>query len=364
MHAHSVQTVPRRLAWLLPLALLAACERPLQSASGQPAPVAPTAAAPAVDEFQTMAVEAGRGLIGTRAPHLAFATLDGRTVTLGDETVRPVYLKFWATWCTTCLEQMDAFRADHARFGARVDFIAVNTGVNDDPAAVAAYLREVVLPMPVAIDDGQLGAAFHLKVTPQHVVIGRDGIVRYMGHLGDERLQGELQAAIDGGPAAAAPSVQSGPMPRTEPQAAEFAGTFLSVQGDEVHIDGPGAAAPRLVYFLSPWCEGYLAQSRPSVAQACIDTRKALTRASRRGVEVIGIASGLSATADDVRAYLQRTGFTAPVVFDADGRLFRRFGVRSFPAVIPLDAVGRPSEPIDVRDIDAWGTPARAPPRS
>jgi hypothetical protein len=54
------------------------------------------------------------------------------------------------------------------------------------------------------IDLGSLGAAFHLRVTPTHIVIGRDGRIQYVGHLAD----GELDAAL-----AAARASSSAPCP-------------------------------------------------------------------------------------------------------------------------------------------------------
>jgi hypothetical protein len=50
--------------------------------------------------------------------------------------------------------------------------------------------------MPIAIDDGSLGAALNLRVTPQHVVIGRDGRILYVGHLDDGKLADALRRAV------------------------------------------------------------------------------------------------------------------------------------------------------------------------
>ncbi|MGS1018034.1 TlpA family protein disulfide reductase [Allosphingosinicella humi] len=353
---------PGRPACLLVLAILAACEQTPQAAMPDRQAAAAPVASNATDEFQTMAFNAGKDLIGTRAPTLSFRTIDGKTVRLGEpHAARPIYLKFWATWCVTCREQMDAFKADFARFGKDIDVVAVNTGVNDDLAAVEAYRRDLQLPMPIAIDDGRLGEAFHLKVTPQHIIIGRDGTIRYVGHLEDERLQRELQAAIAGQPASRELQVEARPTEGLGWGASSPGGAFTSVQGGQVRIDGPTQGTVRLIYFLSPWCETYLKDSRPAMARKCKDTREALTRvASTGGAEVIGIASGLSADVNGVRRFLRRTGFAAPIVMDTDGQLFRRFGVRSFPTVIQLDVVGRPSRRLGVSEIDALASQATA----
>jgi peroxiredoxin len=353
---------PGRPACLLVLAILAACEQTPQAAMPDRQAAAAPVASNATDEFQTMAFNAGKDLIGTRAPTLSFRTIDGKTVRLGEpHAARPIYLKFWATWCVTCREQMDAFKADFARFGKDIDVVAVNTGVNDDLAAVEAYRRDVQLTMPIAIDDGRLGEAFHLKVTPQHIIIGRDGTIRYVGHLEDERLQRELQAAIAGQPVTRALQAKARPAEGLGLRSSSPGGALTSVQGDRVRIDGPTQGATRLIYFLSPWCETYLRDSRPAMARNCKDTREALTRvASAGGAEVIGIASGLSADVNGVRRFLRRTGFAAPIVMDTDGQLFRRFGVRSFPTVIRLDAAGRPSRRLGVSEIDALASKTTA----
>lgn len=331
--------------------LFAACTPtpPAQPAEGNATP--PKAARDvAPDPYQEMALAAGRELIGAPAPRLSVKTIDGNAVRLG-ATGRPIYLKFWATWCVTCREQMPAFIADYERLKQDIDVVAVNTGVNDDLAAVEAYRREVGLRMPIALDDGRLSDAFRLRVTPQHVIIGRDGVIRYVGHLDDDRLRSELQAAIEDRTVQERTGVEA-PSPRPRDSAAT---SLATVQGGRVDITGPTAGKPRLLYFFSPWCETYLAKSRPTVADECRSTREALTRAMQADqVSVIGVASGLSADADGVQRYLRRTKFDAPVVLDADGALFRQFGVRSFPAVIRLDAAGRPVGRMAAKDVDAF----------
>jgi hypothetical protein len=243
---------------------------------------------------------------------------------------------------------MAGFKTDFARYGKDIDIVAVNTGVNDDLAEVEAYRRELELPMPLAIDDGRLAQAFHLRVTPQHIVIGRDGVIRYVGHLEDERLHRELEAAIADTPLAGQPS-------RTT-KAASVGAMLTSVQGGQVRLDGADQGPPRLVYFLSPWCETYLKPSRPALAHECQATREALTRLADGGkARVIGVASGLSTNADGVRRYLSRTGFKAPIVLDDNGQLFRRFGVRDFPVVVRLDASGRPAGRVGSADLTREG---------
>ncbi len=79
--------------------------------------------------------------------------------------------------------------------------IAVNTNFNETPEGVAAFRKKFGLKMPIVMDDGRLAEAFHLRVTPQHVVIARDGRIAYVGHL----VSPALEAALAGGKGSVSP---------------------------------------------------------------------------------------------------------------------------------------------------------------
>ena len=136
------------------------------------------AAAGAADESgQGRAQAAGRTLIGSLAPALVLTTIDGKAIDLARlYGHKPVYLKFWATWCVPCREQMPGFEHDYESLGDRIAFVAVNAGFTDTEAAVRQVQHESGLRMPIVIDDGRLAAELNLRVTPQHVVVGRDAV--------------------------------------------------------------------------------------------------------------------------------------------------------------------------------------------
>ncbi len=59
-----------------------------------------------------------------------------------------------------------------------------------------------------------------------------------------------------------------------------------------------------------------------------------------RGLPVLSVASQSGST-HEVAAYQQDTGIAHPVIADPDGALARRFGVRSFPTTLVIDARGQ-----------------------
>jgi quercetin dioxygenase-like cupin family protein/thiol-disulfide isomerase/thioredoxin len=303
-----------------------------------------TGAGAAVDESgQGRAYAAGQPLLGLPGPDIVLKTIDGKTIDLSKLYGRkPVYLKFWATWCVPCREQMPGFERDYETLGDRVAFVAVNAGFTDTEAAVRQVQREAGMHMPIVIDDGRLAAELNLRVTPQHVVIGRDGRILYIGHLADERLHEAMNEALRQAP-------QTAPGREIPGRAVFGVGdtprdlTAITTTGETFPLIGPSPdARPRALVFFSPWCESYLAKSRPAASQACRRVREEMNDLARHSdARWLGIASGLWASARDLADYQKEPGTPVPLTLDASGRLFRAFGVRDVPTVVLLDAQGR-----------------------
>ena len=118
----------------------------------------------------------------TRA--LPITLLSGQTVTLDQyKGKRPVYLKFWATWCQPCRKEMPHLQHTFEKYGDKVQVIAINLGINDDLKSVAAIQKEFALSVPMTLDkSGQLAKAFNLIGTPYHVLLDKNAQVVHQGH--------------------------------------------------------------------------------------------------------------------------------------------------------------------------------------
>jgi thiol-disulfide isomerase/thioredoxin len=319
---------------------------------------------------QQRAQAAGRALIGSPAPRLLLKTIDGEAIDLGNlYGKKAVYLKFWATWCVPCRQQMPHFQHAYETAGPDMAVIAVDVGFNDSIEAIRTYRKRLGITMPIVFDDGSLGAAFHLRVTPTHIVIGRDGRIRYVGHLADRELDAALTAArapaagVSPAGAAVASAAAIGAA-RTEADA--HAGPAPIAVGDLLPkkslrtLDGgrfelqpdsgqdggtqAGAAAQKLtvLVFLSPWCESYLATTRPEASASCRGAREqANALAADPHLRWLGIASGLWANSEDLRQYRLQYKVTMPLTLDASGEEFRAFRVNEVPTFIIADAHGR-----------------------
>jgi peroxiredoxin len=306
---------------------------------------------------QQLAESAGRSLIGKPAPRLVVTTIDGETIDLGRlYGKQAVYLKFWATWCVPCREQMPHFERTYETAGTDLAVIAVNTGFNDPIGDVRDYRRKMGLTMPIVVDDGRFAAALHLRVTPQHVVIGRDGRIQYVGHLADARLDAAVGAARtavapagtgDNAPAAAAPGIAQLVVGSQLPS--ESAKT---IDGRRFHFLDAHDSRHTVLVFLSPWCESYLETTRPTASANCRRMREEVTAVAGEGsARWLGVASGLWATPPDLREYRLKYHVNIPLALDESGALFRTFNVNEVPVALVADGSGRIVRRIEAADL-------------
>jgi thiol-disulfide isomerase/thioredoxin len=304
---------------------------------------------------QQRADMAGRSLVGTSAPRAVLRTIDGKTIDLGKfYGKKAVYLKFWATWCVPCREQMPHLKRVYESAGPDLEVIAIDVGYDDTVERVRALRKQIGLRMPIVFDDGSLGTAFHVLVTPQHIVIGRDGRIMYVGHTANAQLDAALLAARTETPA-------------NTPMAT--AGTFADVAAIHIGDRLPDFAAPTLpgslpvvdatakrptvLFFLSPWCESYLGQKRagssPERSATCRAVREQIDALSRKEPHVrwLGIVSRLWASKQDLLDYRKQYKLGISLMLDETGTIFRQFRVTQEPTLIVADADGRVVERID-----------------
>lgn len=124
---------------------------------------------------------------------LAFALLDGRTITLQALRGRPVLVDFWATSCRPCVEETPALIRLYQELKPKgVEFIAVAMPY-DPPFNVQTFAQQHLLPYPIAIDvAGNATRAFDgVDVVPTAFILDAHGVVvyRHSGKLDIARVR-------------------------------------------------------------------------------------------------------------------------------------------------------------------------------
>jgi cytochrome c-type biogenesis protein len=169
---------------LLSLLVAAACGRRAD------APAADSIAAPAAQAFRPLAP-------GDSVPPYAAPTLAGDTVHVA--AGGPLTLvNVWATWCTSCREEMadlEAVHRDYSARGVRVVAVSVDDG---DPARVRRFVEHEKLTMPIALDPaGSIQQAYSVVGVPETFLVGRDGRLVWRQADGLHGAPAAARTAID-----------------------------------------------------------------------------------------------------------------------------------------------------------------------
>lgn len=140
----------------------------------------------------------------TNAPVFDLPRFDQGTVSLDQYQDRPVFLYFWASWCTPCRTEAPTIQRLWPEYEARgYAFLGVN--ILDQDADARAFMRDFNLSFPMVRDtDGSVYLQYGVYGMPESFFI-RPGLAieeKYLGELTEDVLRARL-SAIEGAPARA-----------------------------------------------------------------------------------------------------------------------------------------------------------------
>jgi thiol-disulfide isomerase/thioredoxin len=280
-------------------------------------------------------------LIGRPAPNITLRSIDkGRIDIVKNYGHTPVYLKVWATYCIPCRAQMPGFEKIYERYGAKMQVVAVNAGIGDEPRKVRKFVAEANMHMPVAIDDGSLAGWLKLDSTPFHLLIGMDGRIAYAGHQVGPQLDAALDRVLAGKGETRIETTKVQAVATLRPGDLVPSIDLRGPDNSPVELTRKGR--PRALLFTATWCESYLKDTEPKTVEACQRAREQADEMSQSGsVEWLGVVTRLWTTPKTLASYKTRMKPRVPMAVDTEGQAFRAFGIQSFPAVALIDADGR-----------------------
>jgi peroxiredoxin len=102
----------------------------------------------------------------------------GRSLTLSQFRGKTVVLKFWATWCPPCVEEMPSLVQMQQKLGSNgVEVVAVS--IDDDEQAYRQFLKDHKVTLTTIRDPQKASANLYgTSKWPETYIIDRDGIVR------------------------------------------------------------------------------------------------------------------------------------------------------------------------------------------
>ncbi len=120
-------------------------------------------------------------------------TLDGKKVSLSDDTGKVLFLNFWATWCGPCRAEMPAMEALYDLLGK--DGLSMVAVTEEPKELVARYLERHPYPFQIMIDPrGELTERLQVIGLPTTFVLDKKRRVIY-SHVG--RAEWNSPQAVD-----------------------------------------------------------------------------------------------------------------------------------------------------------------------
>ena len=284
--------------------------------------------------------EISQTLIDQKILDLPITLTSGQTVTLGHyKGNKPVYLKFWASYCQPCFKQMPHLQQTFQKYGDKVEVIAVNLGLNDNEKSVALIQKKFGLKMPIAIDkSGELTKAFNLVGTPFHVLLDKNSNVAYEEFGEPTGLDNAIKLVAEGHTFRA---------PQLTPS-----NTISAINLDSFK------EKPTALFFVATWCDWYLKNSRPAMSKSCVTAQQQVNKLAVEYPQInwVGVVTRLWTEEKDVVEYKNKFDVHHSLTIDNTNAVYLEYGVKDIPTLIFID---KGKEVFRTKHINALETSAQ-----
>jgi cytochrome c biogenesis protein CcmG/thiol:disulfide interchange protein DsbE len=126
------------------------------------------------------------------------ADLDGKPVRLADFAGKPLWIVFWATWCTPCQEEASDIRAAYHAHEGNLAVLAID--VQEPAEAARAFAVKNDLDYTIGLDPtAAIKTLYGGWAMPSHFFVGADGVIRdrYVGQMTAELMEQNLRAILE-----------------------------------------------------------------------------------------------------------------------------------------------------------------------
>lgn len=231
---------------------------------------------------------------------------------------KPVYLKFWATWCQPCRKQMPHFEKITQQYGDDLEVIAINLGINDDLTAVRKTQKEFNLSMPMAIDtNGDLAQAFRLLGTPYHLLFDKQMNLVHIGHKSDSSLDNKIALVTH------------------EESLDLLADDTITETAIDLNLNLDDNK-PHVLLFTSTWCDWYFKDTRPAASKQCVAAQQSVNqfRAQFENIAWQGVISRLWTGQTELSNYVKKYQIKHPIAIDNSNSLFHQYKIKELPSLV------------------------------
>jgi len=132
--------------------------------------------------------------------------LDGNDVSLSKLLEKgPVFLSFWATWCSPCKDEMKEMQKIYEKYKDQgFTYLAVNTDSQKSLSKVKSFISSKGYTFPVVLDtDEKIFEAYQGEGLPYALLINteKEIVAKHLGYLpGDEqKIEKEIISVLPSG---------------------------------------------------------------------------------------------------------------------------------------------------------------------
>jgi cytochrome c biogenesis protein CcmG/thiol:disulfide interchange protein DsbE len=116
------------------------------------------------------------------APDVTLTSLARTKVALSDLKGQVLLINVWATWRPPCRVEMPTIQAAYEQYHDQ-GFTVAAVNLQEDPSAVATFMREHQLTFPALLDpDGQISRTYQAVSLPSSFFVDRQGVIRAVYH--------------------------------------------------------------------------------------------------------------------------------------------------------------------------------------
>jgi peroxiredoxin len=111
------------------------------------------------------------------APPFSLKTLNGSQVSLKDFKGKPILLKFWATWCPSCVEEL--FPMEKFSEGRRDQLCILMPAIDGEKEKrVQNVVKKLKVTLPVLLDvNEKIARTYKVTFVPTVFLIDREGLL-------------------------------------------------------------------------------------------------------------------------------------------------------------------------------------------
>ncbi len=102
------------------------------------------------------------------------------TINISDLRGSVVFINFWATWCSSCIDELPSIEAMYKNFSGNPNFRVVTILYKDDLKRALAFMKMRGLTFPVYLNPDESAARmFGITGVPETFIIDKSGKLRH-----------------------------------------------------------------------------------------------------------------------------------------------------------------------------------------